>query len=123
VAIFPKEIHNYPDALYIVTFILAIDFGLNFAFEKNLLTFDWSQLTLGIIVVFLAIYIFFTLTTNILLALFRYLLLFLFSSKIGEIMDFFKSNYIQDNNYKKLSTLHDETMKEQNDFKLKVRQR
>lgn len=115
-----KGIHNFPDALYILTLILSIDLGLNFAFEKNLLTFEWSQLTPGIVVVFLAIYIFFSLVANIVLAFFRYILLCFFSPQIGQIIDFFKNNQIQDNNYKKLSKLHEETMKEQNDFKLKV---
>lgn len=117
-----RDIHNYPDAFYILTFILAIDYGLNFAFKKNLLTFEWSQLTIGVIVVFVATYIFFTLLANIFFALFEYFLLQLFSPTAERIKDFFKNNNYDtyDKDSKSIFTLRDEALKEENDFKLKI---
>lgn len=114
-----RDIHNYPDAFYILTFILAIDFGLNLAFQKNLLSFEWSHLTVGIIVVFVATYIFFTLLANIFCALFEYFLLQLFSPTVGRIKYFFKNNNY-DKDSKSIFALRDEALKEENDFKLKI---
>ncbi|VBB07162.1 Hypothetical protein LUCI_2406 [Lucifera butyrica] len=117
-----RDIHNYPDAFYILNFILAIDFGLNLTFQKNLLTFEWSQLTIGIIVVFVATYILFTLLANIFFALFEYFLLQLFSPTVESIKDFFKCNNYNtyDKDSKSIFTLRDEALKEESDFKLKI---
>lgn len=117
-----RNIHNYPDAFYILTFILAIDYGLTFAFQQNLLTFEWSHLTVGITVVFVASYIFFSLIANILFAVLKYLLVLLLGPTIGNIIDSFKSNNIDDTykNSKSIFELRNEALKEENDFKLKI---
>jgi hypothetical protein len=117
-----RDIHNYPDAFYILNFILAIDYGLNFAFQQNLLTFSWSQLTVGITVVFVAAYIFFSLIANILFAIVTYFLLLFLGPTVGNIKVSFKRDNLGDTytNSKNIFDLRDEALKEESDFKLKI---
>lgn len=117
-----RDIHNYPEAFYILTFTLAIDYGLNLALQQTLLTFEWSQFTIGAAAVFVISYMFFILITNILFAVLKFLLLRLLGSTVGKIKDFFKSNNNIDTykNSKNIFTLRDEALRETSDFKLKI---
>lgn len=117
-----KKIHNYPDAVYILTFILAVDIGLTFAFGENILTFDWGQLNFGIVITFFVIYIVGAFLANIVLACLLYVLLLFFGSKVDKVKKFFndKDYSVNDKNYKSISKLYDEALKEENDFKLKI---
>jgi len=117
-----KKIHNYPDAVYILTFILAVDIGLTFAFGKNIFTFDWGQLNFGIVITFFVIYIVGAFLANIVLACLLYALLLFFASKVDKGKRFFygKDYSVNDKNYKSISELYGEALKEENDFKLKI---
>lgn len=117
-----KKIHNYPDAVYILTFILAVDIGLTFAFGENIFTFDWGQLNFGIVITFFVIYIVGAFLANIVLACLVYVLLLFLGSKVDKIKRFFndKDYSVNDKNYKSISKLYDEALKEENDFKLKI---
>jgi len=117
-----RKIHDYPDAIYILTFILAIDIGLTFVFGKNIFTFDWGQLNFGMVITFFVIYIVGAFLANIVLACLRYVLLLFFYSKVDEVKRFFndKDYLVNDKNYKSISELYDEALKEENDFKLKI---